>query len=112
MSNEYSAETHRVVDGDTLVFMLDLGFHLTKKVEVRLLGVDTAETYGVSHDSEQYERGKEHEEFVREWLNEAESLTVRTHEKGKYGRWLGEVFDEEGICLNDVLLNEFDIRYQ
>lgn len=110
-SSTYPATTHRIVDGDTIVFMLDLGFNITKRAEVRLLGVDTAETYGVSHDSVEYETGKRHEAFVREWLRDAESLTVRTDEQGKYGRWLGEVFDERGASLNDALLDEFDITY-
>lgn len=112
MTFEYPAEVERVIDGDTIVFDLDLGFHLSKIAEVRLLGVDTAETYGVSHDSLEFKTGKEHEAFVREWLSEADKLMVRTDERGMYGRWLGEVFNGSGESLNDTLLSEFDVKYQ
>jgi len=111
IQDRYDAETIRVIDGDTIVFDLDLGFRTRKVATVRVLGVDTAETYGVSHDSIEYETGVEHKKFVEEWLEEAESLTVRTDEKGKYGRWLGEIFNENGESLNDLLLETFDIPY-
>jgi endonuclease YncB( thermonuclease family) len=112
MKDEYPAHVKRIVDGDTIVFTLDLNFGIKKVAEIRLLGVDTAETYGVSHDSKEYKTGKKHERFVREWLNQADSLTVRTDEQGKFGRWLGEVFNEKGESLNDALLDNFDIEYQ
>jgi endonuclease YncB( thermonuclease family) len=112
MKHKYPAELVRVVDGDTLVFSLDLNFGLKKIAEIRLLGVDTAETYGVSHDSMEYQTGMKHKKFVEEWLNEADSLKVRTDEQGKYGRWLGEVFNGEGQSLNDLLVEEFDIEYE
>ena len=111
MINEYPAELVRVIDGDTLVFSLDLNFGLKKIVEVRLLGVDTAETYGVDHDSVEYETGMKHKRFVEEWLSDADSLRVRVDEKGKYGRWLGEVFNEDKESLNDKLLEKFNINY-
>ena len=107
----YPAEVHRVIDGDTVVFDLDIGFKTRKRVKVRLLGVDTAETYGVDKSSRQFEKGKEHEQFVHDWLSDANSLTVRTDEKGSFGRWLGEVFNEEQESLNDALLDQFNVRY-
>lgn len=112
MRYTYSAELRRVVDGDTLVFELDCGFNLFRRTTIRLLGIDTAETYGVSHDSAEYQTGMKHKEFVEDWLNQANSLTVRTDEKGKFGRWLGEVFNEDNESLNDRLVDEFDVVYE
>jgi len=112
MIREYKAETHRVIDGDTIVFDLDLGFKIKKRATIRVLGVDTAETYGVSHDSKEYKAGKKQAKFVKNWLEEADSLTVRTDEKGKYGRWLGEIHNDKGKSLNDLLLEKFDIDYE
>ena len=37
-------EVVKVVDGDTIDIIIDLGFDLTKKERVRLAGIDTPET--------------------------------------------------------------------
>jgi micrococcal nuclease len=109
---EYRAEVVRVIDGDTLVLDLDLGFNIRNRVTARLLGVDTAETYGVSHESDEYRAGKEQAQFVREWLAKADRLIVRTNKQGKYGRWLARIENSEGEVLNDRLIDEFDVAYE
>lgn len=106
---EYRAEVDRVVDGDTVDFTVDLGFNVQTKIRTRLLGVDTHETYGVSHDSEEYELGKRETEWVQEWFDEADSVTIKTQSTGKYGRWLATIQREDGECLNDRLVDEFDV---
>lgn len=40
---EYAARVERVVDGDTLVVMIDLGFHVFTRTRVRLANVYVAE---------------------------------------------------------------------
>ena len=40
---EYRAKLKRVVDGDTVDFVVDLGFHVHTTIRTRLLGVDTPE---------------------------------------------------------------------
>ena len=40
---EYEAEVDRVIDGDTIDFMVDLGFNVHIKIRTRLLGVNTPE---------------------------------------------------------------------
>ena len=40
---EYNATVDRVVDGDTLDAMVDLGFDTWKKVRIRFLGIDATE---------------------------------------------------------------------
>ena len=61
---EYRAELKRVVDGDTYDFTVDLGFRVSKDIRIRMLGVDTAETYGVKKESDEYKRGMEHKQWV------------------------------------------------
>ena len=113
---EYQARCVEVVDGDTQDVVVDLGFHLTRQIRLRLLGVDTHETYGVDHDSEEYRRGTRETEFVREWLEAAAEaydgewpLIVRTEKKGKYGRYLATIERRaDGAVLNATLRREFD----
>ena len=44
MMYEYSATLIKIVDGDTVDVLIDLGFNTTKKERVRLLGIDTPES--------------------------------------------------------------------
>jgi len=109
---EYKAQCVDVVDGDTIDVVVDLGFHIQREIRLRLLGVDTHETYGVSHDSEEYRRGKREAEFVEEWLGDAEGdwpILIQTEKKGKYGRYLAEIERRaDGAVLNETLLEEFE----
>ena len=41
---EYSCTVDRVVDGDTIDVILDLGFDVSFKTRVRLYAIDTPET--------------------------------------------------------------------
>lgn len=106
---EYRAEVDRVVDGDTVDFTVDLGFNTYTQIRTRLVGVDTHETYGVSHDSEEYALGKRETEWVKDWFDESEAITIETEKTGKYGRWLATVNREDGECLNERLVEEFDV---
>lgn len=107
----YFAKVERVVDGDTIDFEVDIGFNTFKRVRTRLLGVDTHETYGVKKESEEYKQGKIEANFVEEWLEDSDELFIQTEkdEQGKYGRWLARVYDEEFNCLNERLIEEFDV---
>lgn len=90
-----------------------MGFRVESHQRIRLTGVDTAEIYGVSEDSNEYIRGIEHKEFVEEWLSGAPDgeypLMLRTDkETGKYGRWAGDIFDpERAEWLTDVIVDVY-----
>jgi micrococcal nuclease len=90
----YRAKLIRCVDGDTVDFVVDLGFKLFAHVRTRLLGVDTPE------------RG--HHDFTKATVmlenlimceqDDEGYVTIKTHKTGKYGRWLVEI---DGV--NNVL---------
>jgi len=110
---EYQAQIDEVVDGDTIDVVVDLGFNMRRDIRLRLAGVDTAETYGVSHDSEEYARGSEHTQFVEQWIDaDATSewpFIVRTEKKGKFGRYIATIERKsDGDELTEALLKEFD----
>lgn len=107
---EYRASIVNVVDGDTYDFDVDLGFHVTKRIRVRMLGVNTNETYGVKKESEEYQKGIEQKQFVENWFDEADELFIETEKdsQGKYGRWLARVFNESGESLNVALVENFE----
>jgi micrococcal nuclease len=108
---EYRGELVRVVDGDTYDFEVDLGFHVFTRIRVRMLGVDTAETYGVKKESEEYQNGIEQKRFVEDWFDVSDEIFIETEkdEQGKYGRWLARVYNESGESLNVALIEEFGV---
>jgi len=106
---EYRARLEEVVDGDTIDLKLELGFDTYKIIRVRLKGVDTAEIFGVEHDSDGYERGMQQKRFVEEFLEADEEWPIKfisKERKGKFGRWLGDMEVDEEL-LTEALIREW-----
>lgn len=109
----FPARVGRVVDGDTLDMTFDLGMRVrANKQRVRLYGVDTAEVYGVSEGTEEYQKGKRHSSFVADWVAKREKpgfpLSCYTMKgEGKYGRWLVDIVDNQGNSLVSALFDKF-----
>lgn len=104
----YKAQLIKVVDGDTLDLMVDLGFNIHHKIRVRLLGVDCPETR--TTDPEEKSRGLSAKQFTQEYvdkvMNDHGYLVVRTQYTDKYGRWLSEITspDENIMSLTESLI--------
>lgn len=100
-----------VIDGDTIDLVVDRGFNDRSLQRVRLLGVDTAETYGTEEESPEHKLGDEQTLFVEHWLAQAGEgkfpLTLHTYEQeGKFGRWLGDI-SLDGNFLTEAILEEW-----
>jgi len=96
----------KVVDGDTIDVMLDLGFDIKYKSRVRLFGIDTPE----SRTRDNYEKkfGLLAKEFLKTQLKEAKKITIKTYkdeETGKFGRILGDVWCD-GKSINQLMCDE------
>ena len=83
-------EVTKVVDGDTIDVIVDLGFSLFKKERCRVAGIDTPESR--TRDKKEKVYGLEAKAYLKGLLSEAKNLTVRTEKDGKYGRMLGWLF--------------------
>ncbi len=98
----YNATILRVIDGDTVDASIDLGFNISHKIRIRLLGIDTPETR--TRDLEEKERGLQAKYRLVELLDSVENkcLVQTRSNKGKYGRWLGTLIikDENNFDLN------------
>jgi endonuclease YncB( thermonuclease family) len=95
---EYRATIIRVVDGDTVHALVDLGCDVEIALTIRLAGIDCPEL-GTPE-------GAAAKEYAEEWFAAAgPSLVLNTvkDKREKYGRYLGYFRDATG-CLNAELL--------
>jgi micrococcal nuclease len=89
----YRARLGRVVDGDTIDVLIELGFYVTLRERVRLEGIDTPEIYRVPKDSEEYKKGMGATEYVERRLNEnGNEMIIETEKRGKWRRWLAKIY--------------------
>ncbi len=104
----YKAKLERVVDGDTLDLVIDLGFYVQLRERVRLAGIDTPEIHGVPKSSEEYKKGLEAKEFVERRLSENENeMVIETRKRGKWRRWIAKIYLEDSEkTLNDELVEQ------
>lgn len=106
----YQIKLKRIIDGDSIVVDIDVGFYLTvNDRHVRLIGIDTPEIRTL--DLEEKARGYKAKDYVEKMFADAISNQARivlvSHGVDSFGRVLGEVFFEytnKSICLNEVLL--------
>ena len=105
-------EVVKVVDGDTIDVIIDLGFDLYKKERVRIAGIDTPEKR--TRDLEEKELGIDATNWMKgtleDTINGEDELTIRTELKGgvgKYGRLLGWLYvGEDNVSLNEKMIEE------
>ncbi len=104
----YRAKLDRVVDGDTIDAMIDVGFDIWIKKRIRYMGIDTWESR--TRDLEEKAKGLEAKARNKELLMEVSAKSgyfrLKSHGVGKYGRVLGEIF------IQDVDGKQYNINEQ
>ena len=108
----YKAKLERVVDGDTVDALIDLGFDTWVKKRIRYKGIDTWESR--TKDLDEKKLGLAAKDRNKELLESVSSKSgyfrLKSYGVGKYGRVLGEIFvkDIEGIeyNVNQTLIDE------
>ena len=96
----------KVVDGDTIDVVIDMGFDILFKSRVRLFGIDTPESR--TKDLTEKKFGLMSKKYLQDRLKNAKKITIKTHkgeETGKFGRILGEIFCD-GENINQSMCNE------
>ena len=99
----------KVLDGDTIDVVIDLGFDLAKTERVRIAGVDTPEKR--TRNLEEKALGLDATNWLKDKLNQTikgeDELVVRTElvgGVGKYGRLLGWLY--VGDSLSHIHISE------
>jgi len=102
---EYNCKIVRVIDGDSILVDIDLGFGTWRCGEsIRLFGVDCPECR--SRDPKEKAAGLAAKTFVKGLLHEGGTYTLTTKEKGKFGRYLGVIILSDNTSVNAALVSE------
>ena len=98
---EYRARIVRVIDGDTVEAEVDLGFHISSRMMLRLFGINTPEIKGATRTAGLSARDYL-QHLIQTHTNSTGQLTIRTQKDAteKYGRCLAT------LVAGDVNLNE------
>lgn len=94
----YRAQLVRLVDADTAIFTVFVGFRFTAEIPVRLLGLNAPEKNTAP--------GKDAMAWTQEWFARHPTILLTTEkDPEKYGRWLGTVVSvDDGEVLNEALV--------
>jgi micrococcal nuclease len=107
----WKAALVRVVDGDTIDVVIDVGFHGTRTERLRLVGVNTPEMHGATKQA-----GLQARDFTDKWLRpwpapDGWPLVIETFKGDAFGRYLARVWHadaggqpEVGTDLSSALL--------
>ena len=102
----YNATVVKIIDGDTVDALIDVGFSIMTKKRIRFRGINTPESR--TRDMDEKVKGLAAKERVDQLLSENDNkFILKSYGVGKYGRCLGELFvDAHEESINQVLINE------
>jgi micrococcal nuclease len=108
MYEYFVKEVTKVVDGDTIDVVIDLGFDIMFSSRVRLAGIDTPESR--TTDKVEKALGLESKEYLKKNLKDAKSIVIKTEKMNsseKYGRILGWLYiNDDTESINDKMIND------
>lgn len=110
---EYKATVKRIIDGDSLVLHIDLGFYMfMNETKIRLYGLDTPEMN--SEDPLLRLQAIMATRYLFDNLQVGEKVVIKTilDKREKYGRLLATIIKKDGLNINEGLIqNKLAISY-
>jgi micrococcal nuclease len=103
----YKGKLERVVDGDTIDALIDVGFDIWVKKRIRYKGIDTWEsrTRNLEEKAKGLEAKARNKELLEVVSDKPGYFRIKSYGVGKYGRVLGEIFIRD-IDGNEMMINE------
>ena len=95
---EYQATVERIVDGDTVELLVDLGFKIRVSWVIRLAGINAPE--------KNTPEGKDALTYLASLIPPGTGITlhsIKDHQE-KYGRYLGVLVDARGQDINYLMV--------
>ena len=99
----YKFKVVRVVDGDTVDVLIDLGFNTFTRQRVRLAGIDAPEIRGQTDEVEAM--GRQATQWLANRLTDTNGLRLESQKgQGKYGRYLVTFYDLD-VDINQQMID-------
>lgn len=99
-----------MIDGDTIVARIDLGFDVWTVRTVRFYGINAYESR--TRDLEEKAKGLQAKEFVQAAMDQCGGdFVLVSHGVGKYGRCLGTVYIDGGDLNRQLIQEGLAIEY-
>ena len=106
----YEAKVMRVVDGDTIDALIDLGFDIHKKIRIRMVGINTPESR--TRDLEEKKRGLAAKARLKEILKENKNkFILESQGVGKYGHCLGIIRIGDTVVNQQLIIEGHAVEY-
>lgn len=102
-SHEGAIHSYRVVDGDTIEAIIDIGWGSFIKDKIRMGGYNSPEI------RKKNPKGHESKSKLKELLETHSPLKIEAKKRGKYGRWIGFLFNKK-ININNLMI-EYEKRH-
>lgn len=106
---QYKAKVERIVDGDTIDIVVDLGFKITTNQRIRMARINTPETFNVKKDSAEYQKGLAAKHYLEQRIaaHNYEIKLETEKDTEKYGRYIGTIWlTDSVVSLNDELVEK------
>lgn len=84
---QYDADLDRVIDGDTVILRVRLGFYISANITFRLLGINAPEVVGATREAGLAARAN-----LEMLLGQGEISVVSTKYDKYAPRWLGTIY--------------------
>ena len=115
MLYEYECVIRSITDGDGLKVDVLLGFGVVLRgnsgrgVSIRLYGIDAPESR--TRNKQEKAHGLLAKKFLQDNLKIGGTYILRTKERGKFGRWLGEIKTGKGLVTKLLIKNKLAVEY-
>jgi micrococcal nuclease len=108
MFEYYIKQVTKVVDGDTIDVVIDLGFDISFTTRVRLAGIDTPESR--TKDLAEKALGLESKKYLADRLKDVKSIVIKTEKINsteKFGRVLGWLYVDGNLdSVNSEMIDK------
>ena len=99
----YRCKPVRVIDGDTVVLNVDLGFDIWMERVCRLRGIDAPEVRGLERPEGQ--KSKASLDWILSEGDHSHFMKCYKDRTGKYGRYIIDLY-QDGHSINEIMVNE------
>jgi len=99
----YHGNVIRVIDGDTIEVLVELGFNISTKIKFRLNGIDAPEKTSKIQEIKQAAFAAT--AYLQKAI-EGKAVLIKSYKPDKYGRYLADVFLPNSlITINEELVH-------